>query len=38
MIGRRLTASEYMEAVDAAKKAGLKRLDKRDRPRIIFSL
>ncbi|MBW1784530.1 MAG: radical SAM protein [Deltaproteobacteria bacterium] len=36
MINRRLTSQEYREAVDAAKKAGLHRLDNRERPRIIF--
>ncbi len=35
-INRRLTAAEYIEAVDAAKKAGLTRLDPRIRPRLIF--
>ncbi len=37
MINRRLTAREYRDAVDAAQKAGLHRLDPRDRPRIIFN-
>jgi putative pyruvate formate lyase activating enzyme len=36
MINRRLTAKEYTEAVEAAKKAGLTRLDPRIRPRLIF--
>ncbi len=36
VINRRLTSQEYREAVDAAKKAGLYRLDSRERPRIIF--
>lgn len=35
-INRRLTSQEYREAVAAAGKAGLHRLDSRDRPRIIF--
>ena len=34
-INRRLTAKEYRDAVDAAKNAGLSRLDKRERPRMI---
>jgi putative pyruvate formate lyase activating enzyme len=38
LLGRRLNAGEYREAVDAAMNAGLTRLDRRDRPRIIFSL
>jgi putative pyruvate formate lyase activating enzyme len=37
LIGRRLTAGEYREAVAAAHDAGLTRLDKRDRPRILFA-
>jgi putative pyruvate formate lyase activating enzyme len=36
LINRRLTSQEFREAVDAAKKAGLSRLDSRERPRIIF--
>ncbi|SPD75206.1 Radical SAM domain protein [uncultured Desulfobacterium sp.] len=36
MINRRLTAGEYIDAVEAAKKAGLTRLDPRIRPRLIF--
>jgi len=35
-IDRRLTSTEYREAVAATKKAGLHRLDSRERPRIIF--
>ncbi len=35
-INRRLTAREYREAVESAKKAGLTRLDSRDRFRIIL--
>jgi len=35
-INRRLTSREYRDAVDAAKKAGLTRLDPRERPRILF--
>jgi putative pyruvate formate lyase activating enzyme len=35
-INRRLTSREYREAVAATKKAGLHRLDSRERPRIIF--
>ncbi|MDQ1336071.1 MAG: putative pyruvate formate lyase activating enzyme [Thermodesulfobacteriota bacterium] len=35
-INRRLTSQEYREAVAAAGKAGLNRLDSRDRPRIIL--
>jgi putative pyruvate formate lyase activating enzyme len=35
-IGRRLDMREYREAVDAAKKAGLKRLDPRERVRLVF--
>jgi putative pyruvate formate lyase activating enzyme len=37
-INRRLTGREFEEALNAARKAGLKRLDSRDRFRIIFSL
>ena len=36
IIDRRLTSEEYREAVEAAKNAGLHRLDSRERPRIIF--
>jgi putative pyruvate formate lyase activating enzyme len=35
-INRRLSSEDYRDAVAAAKKAGLHRLDPRDRPRIIF--
>ena len=35
-INRRLTSREYKNAVDAAKKAGLTRLDPRERPRFII--
>ena len=35
-INRRLTSQEYRNAVDAATKAGLTRLDPRERPRLIF--
>jgi putative pyruvate formate lyase activating enzyme len=35
-INRRLTSREYRNAVDAATKAGLTRLDPRERPRLIF--
>lgn len=35
-INRRLTTQEYRDAVDAAKKAGLTRLDPRDRARFIL--
>lgn len=35
-INRRLTSQEYRAAVAATKKAGLHRLDSRERPRIIF--
>jgi putative pyruvate formate lyase activating enzyme len=37
-INRRLTAQEYRAAVKAAQRAGLRRLDPRERPRIIFGL
>ncbi|MCP4665115.1 MAG: radical SAM protein, partial [Deltaproteobacteria bacterium] len=36
-INRRLTAKEYRDALDAAKRAGLSRLDPRDRPRLVFT-
>lgn len=36
VIGRRLTAGEFRNAMSAASEAGLHRLDPRDRPRIIF--
>ncbi len=35
-INRRLRAQEYRDALDAAKRAGLTRLDPRDRPRLVF--
>lgn len=35
-INRSLTSQEYREAVAATKKAGLHRLDSRERPRILF--
>ena len=38
VINRRLRASEFREAIDAARRAGLKRLDQRDRIRIVFGL
>jgi len=38
LINRRLEPGEFRDAVDAAKRAGLKRLDKRDRVRLIFGL
>ncbi|MDY7037143.1 MAG: radical SAM protein [Thermodesulfobacteriota bacterium] len=37
-INRRLTAREFKDAMDTAKRAGLKRLDPRDRTRFIFAL
>ena len=36
LLSRRITAREYQDAVDAAQRAGLTRLDKRDRFRIVF--
>jgi len=36
LINRRLTSEEFRRAVDAARKAGLSRLDSRERPRIIL--
>jgi len=36
LVNRRLTAKEYNEALDTARKAGLTRLDSRDRLRILF--
>ena len=36
-ISRRLHSTEYRDAVTAAKKAGLERLDERDRIRLIFA-
>ncbi len=37
-INRRLTSTEYREAVNAAKRAGLTRLDPRERVRLVFDL
>ena len=37
-INRRLTSGEYSSAMDAARKAGLKRLDSRDRMRLFFRM
>jgi putative pyruvate formate lyase activating enzyme len=37
-IGRRLTSEEFKDAMEAARNAGLKRLDPRDRIRLIFGL
>ena len=37
-INRRLTAEEFRDAMDAARKVGLKRLDPRDRMRFILRL
>lgn len=37
-INRRLTSQEFRDALDAARKAGLKRLDPRDRIRVAFGL
>ena len=37
-INRRLTAREFREAIDTARHSGLKRLDPRDRSRIVFGL
>jgi putative pyruvate formate lyase activating enzyme len=37
-IGQRLTSKEFNDAVEAARNAGLKRLDPRERVRIIFGL
>jgi putative pyruvate formate lyase activating enzyme len=36
LISRRLTVGEFREARVAAKRAGLKRLDRRERPGIVF--
>lgn len=36
LLGRRITALEFQAAMDAAKRAGLTRLDQRERLRIIF--
>jgi len=37
-INRRITGQEFRDAVNSAKKAGLVRLDPRDRPRVIFQI
>ena len=37
-INRRLTSEEFRDAMDTAKKAGLKRLDPRERLRLVFTL
>jgi len=37
-INRRLSSEEFREATDAARKAGLTRLDPRDRIRVVFAL
>ena len=37
-IHRRLEMGEYREAIDAARKAGLKRLDARERARFVFGV
>jgi putative pyruvate formate lyase activating enzyme len=37
-IGRRLTSREFRDAMDGAREAGLKRLDPRDRARLVFRL
>jgi len=37
-INRRLSSAEYREAVTAAKRAGLTRLDSRERVRLVFDL
>lgn len=37
-LDRRLTAEEYKSALSAAAAAGLSRLDRRDRPRLLFRL
>jgi len=37
-INRRLEMGEYREAIDAARKAGLKRLDPRERVRFVFGV
>jgi putative pyruvate formate lyase activating enzyme len=36
LIGRRLSSQEFREAIETARNAGLKRLDPRDRIRILF--
>jgi putative pyruvate formate lyase activating enzyme len=38
LINRRLTSQEFRDAMDSARKAGLKRLDPRDRVRAVFGL
>jgi putative pyruvate formate lyase activating enzyme len=38
LINRRLTPREYRDAVEAAQKAGLSRLDSRDRVRLFFGV
>ena len=35
-IGRRITAEEFREALDGAREAGLRRLDPRERWRVLF--
>jgi putative pyruvate formate lyase activating enzyme len=37
-INRRITGQEFREAVNSAKKAGLVRLDPRDRPSLVFQI
>jgi len=37
-IGRLLTSREFRDAMDGARGAGLKRLDPRDRARLVFRL
>ncbi len=37
-INRRLSSQEFRDATDAARKAGLTRLDPRDRIRLVFAL
>ena len=36
LINRRLTVDEFREALENAKKAGLKRFDQREKPRLLF--
>jgi putative pyruvate formate lyase activating enzyme len=38
LINRRLTSQEFRDAMDSARKSGLKRLDPRDRIRVVFGL
>ena len=38
LINRRLSAREFQEALDAARTAGLTRLDSRDRVRLFFGM